>query len=236
MIIAIMFVTMLLFFVSAMFIKSQPWRTTLSTVFAVIFVVSTGLMTANYSHHFGMHQVTTTKTQTVYPARPGAPLALYQPLGTDGSEQVLIYRKNAQQSHLNHTPASEHTKATIKLANRANVQMVTRTTRWQTKPGLSSFLFKDVGTSGKIVHQKITITYPKTYVKVTTKQAKRLAKVSRSRMQSQQAQAAAKAYVIGQVQAARVKHPRMSAAQLKRVQQQAQMQYQARLIRQAIQK
>lgn len=235
MIIAIMFVAMLLFFVSAMFIKNKTWRITLSTIFALIFVISTGAMTANYSHHFGMHQATSTQAKKVFPIRNGSPLAIYQPLGTDGTEQVLIYKKSATQSKSSHTPADEHTKTQLKFANRSDIKMVTKTTRWRLNKGWASWLFKGVGMDGKVVKKEITITYPKSYIKVTAKQAQQLAKQSKA-ANSAQAQAAAKSYIMAQVQKAKASNPQMNQSQLKQVQENAQMQYQAKLIRQMLNK
>lgn len=236
MIIGIMFVAMLLFFAATMFIKQPSVRVPVSLVFAVIFVAATGAMTANYNHHIGMHKVTTTTNRTVYPVRAGSPLALYQPLGTDGTERVLIYKNHQSQSKPSHTPANEHTESHLKFASRSNIKMTTRTTRWETKPGFASFIYHGAGTEGKIVHRDITITYPKTYVKVTTKQAQKLAKAGAKANNNPQARQAAQQYVMGRVQAARAKNPRMSRAQMKQVQQQATAEYQARMIRQILNK
>lgn len=236
MIIAVMFVAMLLFFAATMFIKQASVRVPVSLVFAAIFVVATGAMTANYNHHIGMHKVTTTTSRTVYPVRAGSPLALYQPLGTDGTERVLIYKNHPSQKKPSHTPANEHTESHLKFAPRSNIKMTSRTTRWETNPGFASFIYRGAGTEGKLVHQDITITYPRTYVKVTTKQARKLAKAGAKSSQNPQARQAAQQYVMGKVQAARAKNPRMSKAQMKEVQQQATAEYQARMIRQMLKK
>lgn len=234
MIIGIMFVAMLLFFAATMFIPKPSVRVPVSLIFAALFVVSTAAMTANYHHHTGMHQVTTTTTKTVYPVRAGSPLALYQPLGTDGTERVLIYKNHASQNKPSHTPANEHTESHLKFASRSNIKMTTKTTRWRTKPGLAAFFYHGVGTDRKIVHQDITITYPQSYVKVTTKQAQKLAKAGARAQQSPQANQAAQQYVMGKVQAAMAKNPQMSKAQRKQVQQQAMAEYQSRMIRQML--
>lgn len=236
MIIGIMFVAMLLFFAATMFIKNPKVRVPVSLVFAAIFVVSAAGMTANYNHHVGMHKVTTTTSRTVYPVRAGSPLALYQPLGTDGTERVLIYKNHPSQSKPSHTPAKENTESHLKFASRSNIKMTTKTTRWKNNSGFAAFIYRGAGTEGKIVHRDITITYPKTYVKVTTKQAQKLAKAGAKANNNPQARQAAQQYVMSRVQAARAKNPRMSKAQMKQVQQQANAEYQARMIRQMLNK
>lgn len=234
MIIAIMFIAMLAFFACIMFIKQTGWRAILATIFGILFVGSTFLMTINYSHHFGMHQVTTTTKKTVYPVRTGSPLALYQPLGTDGTERVLIYKNNADDHKPTHTPANEKTSSQLKFSHRHNILMTTTTTRWRPNAGWATVLFAKAGTSGKLIHRHITITYPKTYVKVTTKQAQKLAKASRHQSGNAQAQAAGKAYVSGKVRAAMAKDPHMTNKQRKDVAQEAQLQFQSRMIKQAL--
>ena len=67
MVIILTFLGAILFFLSVMFVQQRTWRIILATITGLIFVGSTALMTLNYSHHFGMHKVTTTTTRRIYP-------------------------------------------------------------------------------------------------------------------------------------------------------------------------
>lgn len=101
MIIIIMFGAAVALFVSVMFINSRNRRIVWTVIFGLLFVAATALMGLNYSRHFGMHQVTTTTSKTVYSAAGKLPLALYQPVGTNGQDNVLIYKTSQDQKSPN---------------------------------------------------------------------------------------------------------------------------------------
>lgn len=63
MIIILMFISAMALFASVMFINQRTPRIVSTVIFGILFVGSTTLMTLNYSHHFGMRQVTTTTNQ-----------------------------------------------------------------------------------------------------------------------------------------------------------------------------
>ena len=87
---------------------------------------------------------------------------------------------------------------------------------------------------GTLVKRTNTLEYPRTYVLLTTKQAKQLQAKAKA-TNGQQAQAAVRqqgqAYVTGRVQAAMAKNPHMTAAQIQAVSQQAEQEFQAKMVR-----
>lgn len=237
MVIIFSFLGAIAFFASIMFLKNRGWRALMVTITGIIFVGSTVLMTLNYSHHFGMEKVTTTRTQRIYPTTKSMPLALYQPVGTSGKDDVYIYNTKVNQSKPNHTQANEFTHNKVKCTNKTDVRLVTTETRWKFKNNFYKVLYAWSGIDGTLVSRTNTFEYPRTYVKVSVKQAKQLAKAAKSPAAAK-AQAAAKqqgqAYVTGKVQAAMAKNPRMTAHQIQQISQQAEQEFQARMVKQML--
>lgn len=223
------------FFASIMFIHQGLWRTILATVTGIIFVGATLLMTLNYSQHFGMHQVTTTRSQRIYSASNSPlPLAIYQRVGTSGKDDVYIYNTKPKQAQPEHTQADEFTHSRVKWVKSANPRLVTTTTRWQYDNNFYKLLYAWSGMDGTLVRRTNTLEYPRTYVLLTTKQAQQLRAKAKSAA-GQQAQQAARqqgrTYVTSRVQRAMAKNPHMTAAQIRAVSQHAEQEYQARLVR-----
>ena len=229
MIILLMFGSAIALFASVMFINQRTTRILGTVIFGVLFVGSTALMSLNYSHHFGMHQVTRTTTQKVYSAAGNLPVAIYQPVGTNGRDDVLIYKTSQDQKKPQHTQANEYTTSKMKFTNRSNAVLKTTETRWRFKNNFYKSLYLWSGMDGTLVKRTNVIEYPKVYVKVTTDQAKQLQKSASSN--SGQMQSQMKAYVSAQVQAAMVKNPKMSAQQIQQVSQQAEQKLMAQMIR-----
>lgn len=234
MIIIIMFVSALALFASVMLINQRLPRFVGSLLFGILFVGSTTLMTLNYSHHFGMKQVTTVTKQNVFSAASPLPVALYQPVGTNGQDNVLIYKTKQDQKKTTHTQANEYTTSKMKFtANRTTPELKTTETRWQFKNNFYQTLFMWSGMDGTLIKRTNVIEYPQTFVKLTPTQVKRLqAKMSGN--DNRQLQAQAKSFVTAKVQAAMVKHPNMSAQQIHQVSQQAEQEFMAQMIKKSV--
>ncbi|MCH3921298.1 DUF4811 domain-containing protein [Limosilactobacillus sp.] len=237
MVIIIMFAAAIAFFLSVMLVKNKGLSAVLALIFGILFVGSTALMTLNYSHHFGMHQVTTTTTKRIYPVSSTMPLALYQPVGTSGEDNVYIYKTSAQQKKPVHTQANEYTHSKIKWTNRSTPRLVTKETRWRYKNNFYRVLYGGAGMDKTLVKRINTLEYPRTYVKLTVKQAAKLQAVAKSPQVAQMqasAQQTGKAYVSAKVQQAMAKNPHMSAKQIQQTAQTAQQEFQAKMVRQML--
>ena len=192
MVIILTFLGALAFFACMMFIQQKELRIILATLTGIIFVGSTLLMTLNYSHHFGMQKVTTTTTKRIYSASNSSmPLAIYQAVGKSGRDDVYIYNTKVKQKTPNHTQANEYTTSRIKWTNDTTPQLVTTETRWQYRNNLYKVLYAWSGMDNTLVKRTNALEYPRTYVKLTTDQAAKLARVAKSATGAQlQAQAA----------------------------------------------
>ena len=86
---------------------------------------------------------------------------------------------------------------------------------------------------GNLISRTNTLRYPKTYVKLTVKQAKLLKKQMKSSNAAAQTtlKQQAEAFVKAQLQSALQKNPQLSTTQQLEIAQQAQQQFQAQLIK-----
>lgn len=237
MIVIIMFAAAIAFFLSVMLVKNFGMRVALTTITGLLFVGSTALMTLNYSHHFGMYQVTTTTNRRIYSAAPTMPLALYQPVGTNGEDNVYIYKTTLHQQKPQHTQANEYTHSKIKWTNRTTPRLVTTETRWRYKNNFYRVLYAWSGMNKGLVKRTNTLEYPQTYVKLTVKQASKLQAAAKSPQAVKgqaTAQQAGKAYVSAQIKKAMIKNPHLSAKQRQQVIQHAKQEFQAQQVRQLL--
>ena len=238
MIILIMFGAAIAIFASIMFIEVKTPQLILATLCGLLFVGATFVMTLNYSHHFGMHKVTTTTSRTIYSASNSTmPLALYQPVGTSSQDNVYIYNVKPRQKTANHTQADEYTTSKIKWTNETTPKLVTTETRWRYNNNFFTVLYMWSGMDGNLVKRTNTLEYPRTYVKITVKQANRLKKLAQSpaAMQAQaSAQQQGKTAVASTVQATLAKNPHMTAQQIQQVSQQAEQQLQGQMVKEML--
>lgn len=175
MMIALVFVSAFCVFLASMFTKR--FRSVWVALAGIVFIGSTAIVTLNYSHHFGMKQVTTSSSKVIYSAtsKQAMPIILYQPVGTSGRDDVYLYNESPDQKRPTHTPANEQTHNRLQYIDGDQIRLTTKETRWQYRSGWDHFLFAGSGMDGKLVKRTNTFYYPHYYVKATPKQMKQLA-------------------------------------------------------------
>ena len=234
MITIIMFIGAIAFFVSIMFAPNMRTRWILGLITGLIFVGSTVMITANFHEHWGMKQVTTTKTQKIYSTSSQMQLALYQPVGTSGKDNVYIYQTKPRQKTPQHTQANEFTTNRLVWTDSDQATLTVKETRWRFKNDFYKVLFAGSKMDGHLISRTNTFRYPKTFVKISVKQAQALKKQAQA-LKSPTAQAQLKtqaaAYVTAKIQAAKQQNPNLTEAQLQKLTQQAQQEYQAQMIK-----
>ena len=234
MITVIMFIGAIAFFVSIMFAPNMRTRWILGLITGLIFVGSTVIITANFHEHWGMKQVTTTKTQKIYSTSSQMQLALYQQVGTSGKDNVYVYQTKPRQKTPQHTQANEFTTNRLVWTDSDQATLTFKETRWRFKNDFYKVLFAGSKMDGKLVSRTNTFRYPKTFVKISVKQAqalKKQAQALKSPATQAQLKAQAAAYVTAKVQAAKQQNPDLTEAQLQKLTQQAQQEYQAQMIK-----
>lgn len=234
MITVIMFIGAIAFFVSIMFAPNMRTRWILGLITGLIFVGSTVIITANFHDHWGMKRITTTKTQKIYSASSQMQLILYQPVGTSGKDNVYIYQTKPRQKTPQHTQANEFTTNRLVWTDSDQATLNVKETRWRFKNDFYKVLFAGSKMDGKLVSRTNTFRYPKTFVKISVKQAqalKKQAQALKSPATQAQLKAQAAAYVTAKVQAAKQQNPDLTEAQLQKLTEQAQQEYQAQMIK-----
>lgn len=227
MITIIMFIGAIAFFVSIMFAPNMRTRWILGLITGLIFVGSTVIITANFHDHWGMKRITTTKTQKIYSASSQMQLILYQPVGTSGKDNVYIYQTKPRQKTPQHTQANEFTTNRLVWTDSDQATLTVKETRWRFKNDFYKVLFAGSKMDEKLVSRTNTFRYPKTFVKISVKQAQAL----KSPATQAQLKAQAAAYVTAKVQAAKQQNPDLTEAQLQKLTEQAQQEYQAQMIK-----
>ena len=192
------------------------------------------MITANFHEHWGMKQVTTTKTQKIYSTSSQMQLALYQQVGTSGKDNVYIYQTKPRQKTPQHTQANEFTTNRLVWTDSDQATLTVKETRWRFKNDFYKVLFAGSKMDGHLISRTNTFRYPKTFVKISVKQAQALKKQAQA-LKSPTAQAQLKthaaAYVTAKIQAAKQQNPDLTEAQLQKLTQQAQQEYQAQMIK-----
>ncbi|AJT49861.1 hypothetical protein LBLM1_01270 [Limosilactobacillus mucosae LM1] len=234
MITIIMFLGAIAFFAAIMFSPSNRTRWLLGMISGLIFVGSTLMITANFHEHWGMKQVTTTKTQKIYSTSSQMQLALYQQVGTSGKDNVYVYQTKPRQKTPQHTQANEFTTNRLVWTDSDQATLTFKETRWRFKNDFYKVLFAGSKMDGHLISRTNTFRYPKTFVKISVKQAQALKKQAQA-LKSPTAQAQLKtqaaAYVTAKIQAAKQQNPDLTEAQLQKLTQQAQQEYQAQMIK-----
>ena len=118
-----------------------------------------------------MKQVTTTKTQKIYSTSSQMQLALYQPVGTSGKDNVYIYQTKPRQKKPQHTQANEFTTNRLVWTDSDQATLTVKETRWRFKNDFYKVLFAGSKMDGNLVSRTNTFRYPKTFVKISVKQA-----------------------------------------------------------------
>lgn len=222
MIFAITIISVLAFALINIFAK-KTWQTFLSIIFAGIFLISLGFITANDHYHYGMKKVTETTTQTLTSTADNKDMKmlLYQPLG-NGTEKIYLYKTNESQKKPK-TTGTDHVSNRVKK-NQEKTQLVTAKTYWVYKNEIAKFWFGLSSKNHQLINEKNTFNVQKDWFVLSTDQAKELAKLVTKNKTSMQNDA--KKFVQEKIEAAMIQNPSMDQATQQKIIQQATKEYQ----------
>lgn len=213
----------------AVFIQNKKVGYSFSIVFTVLFIFSLVLLVFNEYSHFGMHQVTTEKTYQIQTVKKGSNLLLKKNLGTNGKEDVYIYRtpETANKKKPTTTKVDVNVKNKVVTGDYSSATVVRKTTRWEYKNGFYSFLFGISGNNKEFVKQTNTFKVGNNWLVLTTDQAAKLEKKMKSKTFQAQMKQEGEAYVKAAVMKAMQANPTMNATEQKKVTQQAEKAFKA---------
>lgn len=222
-------------FVCYVYMSNRVLSNLLTLGLILVMGVSGVFIVKNDRDHYGLHNVTTTTTQTIYSASPSKqmPMMIYQSLGTADKHRVYVYKTSANAKKTHHTTAKVTTTNTVKRTTGKN-RIVTQKTYREYQSKAYKFWFGLADNGHQYVKEHNTIYLNQDWTVLSTQQAKQLQKKAQSKAYQAQQKKAAKAYVQKQVMAAMTKDPTMSAAQRQKVIQQATAAYQAQAMQRLI--
>lgn len=217
MIFIVTIISVLAFALTNIFAK-KTWQTALSMIFAVVFLLSLGFITANDHYHYGMKQLTETTTQTLTTAADNKDidLLLYKPLG-NGTEKVYLYKTNDSQDKPKPT-GTDHVKNIVKNTQK-NAQLQIDKTYWVYKNDTAKFWFSLSSKDHQLIKEKNTFSIPKNWVVLSTEQAEKLTKLVQENKTAMETDA--KSFVQAKVKKAMLQQPTMNQATQQKIIQQA---------------
>ncbi|WP_105957224.1 DUF4811 domain-containing protein [Apilactobacillus quenuiae] len=215
MILILLIVSALCFFLfNTLLVKNKMLHFITSFIAFIVVVLSTVLITMNFHSHYGMHKVTTTENSELASSSDKLGMLLYQPIGTSGKDNVVIYKTSDDQKKPSTTSTDKHTNHII--TNAKDAKLVTKTTRYEYNSKSSKFWFNLAQKPTRVK----TVNYfyvPKDWLTLTTNQAKALPNIMKklqAPMQTSAAKAqmksAAENYVKDQMATAMKNDPQMS--------------------------
>lgn len=228
MIIVTLVLSVILAFIFYVYMHNRILSNILTLLMIVIMGISGVLIVKNDHDHYGLHNVTTTKTTTIYSASPSKqmPMMIYQSIGTADKHRVYVYKTSADAKKTTHTAAKVTTTNTVKTTTGKNRIVTTKTYR-EYKNNTYKFWFGLADNGHQYVKEHNTIYLNKNWTVLSAQQAKQLQKMASSKSYQASQKKAAKAYIQKQVMAAMTKDPTMSAAQRQKLIKQATAEYQA---------
>ncbi|MDI6552976.1 DUF4811 domain-containing protein [Leuconostoc falkenbergense] len=167
----------ILAFVANMMITNRGVRIVTTVIMFAGLILSVAGVAANMNAHYGMKEVTTTTKKQIYTAgtaSQGFGLLLYQSVGTNGAENVYVYR--ATDSAKKTTVAKPSLKTSSRMSNISGnkAYKITKTTRYVYKNATMRLMFGIGGNNHQLKNKHVIYQVPSTWVALTTTQAKSL--------------------------------------------------------------
>ncbi|AKP67100.1 DUF4811 domain-containing protein [Companilactobacillus ginsenosidimutans] len=207
----------------AVFLRNKRVGYSLMSVFIVLFILSIGLLVGNEYGHYGMEKVTTDKTIQIQTVKKGSNVLLYKKLGTNGKENVYIYRTPSTENATkpNTTKVDVNVKNSVKHGDYNIAKLSQKTQRWEYKNGFYSFLFNLSNNNKEFIKQQNTFKVGQDWLVLTTNQADKLNKKMKDKNVQAQMKAEGEAYVKKTVAQEMQANPSMTKAQQAKVIKQA---------------
>ncbi|WP_143461403.1 DUF4811 domain-containing protein [Levilactobacillus enshiensis] len=220
MILIALFLGIIIFVGGFLLMPTQHQRLLFGGMGLIVLLASAVLMIGNDNWHWGMHhhsETTTTQIASISPSKQLSVL-VYQPIRRSNTESVYVYRQTTSKRQL-HTAASLKTTNRVQYRNVTQAKLVTKTTTWRYNNSFWRWLFSWTGTHHDLVGRQNTFVLPKSWITLSTHQAKWLSTAVKQR------EAAAKIAMTHAVTASVKKavdaNPNLTAKELAQVKQRA---------------
>ncbi|OIK57072.1 DUF4811 domain-containing protein [Oenococcus oeni] len=240
MILVLLVISAVAFFISFIYTDNPISRRMLTLISGAVVLLSLLAIVANYYDHYGLHKVSVTSTKKIYSADQSSSmnLILYQKIGTSGKENVYIYSTKLKQKTPQHTQADEYTTNKVKNVSSNTAKLKTTKTYWEYKSNASKFWFGIAGNGHELVKRVNNFEIPKTWIRLSTSQAKELKKELADSKFQQQVKKEAAAYVEEKMKAAVIKDPSLATNKVEQEKMEKQLaaKFQSEMIKKLISK
>ncbi|PDH93795.1 DUF4811 domain-containing protein [Oenococcus oeni] len=240
MILVLLVISAVAFFVSFIYTDNPISRRMLTLISGAVVLLSLLAIVANYYDHYGLHKVSVTSTKKIYSADQSSSmnLILYQKIGTSGKENVYIYSTKLKQKTPQHTQADEYTTNKVKNISSNTAKLKTTKTYWEYKSNASKFWFGIAENGHELVKRVNNFEIPKTWIRLSTSQAKELKKELADSKFQQQVKKEAAAYVEEKMKAAVIKGPSLATNKVEQEKMEKQLaaKFQSEMIKKLISK
>lgn len=177
MIILIMAIFAILAFLANMMLENRSIRLVSTSIMFIGLIISVVAIVLNMHDHYGMKQVTTTDKEQIYTAgssSQGFGMLLHQAVGTNGKENVYIYKTSSDAKKTHVAKPDLKTTSNQQSISGNKAYKITKTTRWVYKNDTYKLLFGIADNNKTLKHRNTTYQVPSTWVSLTTVQAKTL--------------------------------------------------------------
>lgn len=176
MIIFILFIFVILAFVSLMMIQDMRKRIIAVAVSFLIVITSVVLIIANMHDHFGMKVQTTTTKQQIYSVQGQNIYGVlsYQQVGTSGKEKVFIYRDTSTSTTPTVAKPDLKTKTAIQNVQGNQAFKVTTSKNYVYRNGFYKFMFAISGNNHDLKARQVTYQVPLTWLALSSQDGERL--------------------------------------------------------------
>jgi hypothetical protein len=244
MILALIVISAILFFIFFVVMSNRFIGNTLAFVAIVILGGSLFMLVQNDKNDLGMTKVTSEKQTVIFTAgdsKSPVGMLLYQQVGTNGKDNVYIYKASKNAKKPSHTQADEKTTNIVKFADTDTATLDVTTVKYEYKKDLDKFLFGIGGNDGKVIKRTNVFTIPKdTWAKLSVTAAKKMAKTMAHPSKKAQAaqKKAAEAYIGAKMKAAMMADPTLATSESRQqaLIKQATAEFQLQAIKDAIKK
>lgn len=185
-------------FFGFMFIKNTFAHWLVGGLSFLLLATSVGMLTFHIKDHWGMKEVSTSRTHEIYTAGDSSAaynLMIKAEIGKNTNNYVFVYRneEDAKKPDTNFTPDEKHISeavkksATYKMTDASKATVTTTTTRRVWASDLYKALFSMDDEEGDLVKQRSVVSVPKdTWLVLTQDQVEKLTKEAPA-MQAQMA-------------------------------------------------
>lgn len=222
MIFIITILSVLAFAITNIFAKKR-WQTALSILFAVVFLISLGFITANDHYHYGMKKVTETTIKPLISSTDSdqTNLLLYQLLG-NGTEKVYLY-KTAEGQHKLSATGTDLVTNYLKTGQK-KARLIEKKTYWTYKNQVAKSWFNLTSKDHELVKEENIFEISNNWFVLTTDQAKQLAKLVNDNHDTIAEQA--KNFVQEKLASAMMQNPSLDQSSQQQITQQATAEFQ----------